>query len=186
MTCIVVVSDSRTVLLGGDSAAASDRGVFIRATRKVFRAGAYAIGFTRSWRMGQILRHETELPEPPDTRDGEELENPGLYRGGSGDQWGVPGWRARIFEVHDDYHVVRPATPYFHPNPDDFLSDLRPGKLGRYAVLRFDLHVEYCHTEGQAVQRLKRLKHFERVAIVDRRPASLAVCKATTDSSWRN
>jgi hypothetical protein len=55
-----------------------------------------------------------------------------------------------------------------YPNPKDFLSDLRPGKLGRFAILRFDLHVEYCHTEGQAVQRLKRLKHFERVALVDR------------------
>jgi ATP-dependent protease HslVU (ClpYQ) peptidase subunit len=141
MTCIVAVSDGRTVLLGGDSAAASDREVFIRATRKVFRAGAYAIGFTRSWRMGQILRHETELPEPPDTRDGEELESflvtsfvsairRSFHEHGfaktvrvtrtpdyieEGQEIGgvfLIGVHGHIFEVHNDYHVARSATPY--------------------------------------------------------------------------
>jgi ATP-dependent protease HslVU (ClpYQ) peptidase subunit len=139
MTCIVAVSDSRTVVIGGDSAAASDREVFIRATRKVFRAGAYAVGFTRSWR--QVLRHETALPEPPDTRDGEELESflvtsfvPVIRRSfhehgfaktvrltrtpnyiEEGQEIGgvfLVGVHGHIFEVHDDYQVVRPTTPY--------------------------------------------------------------------------
>jgi ATP-dependent protease HslVU (ClpYQ) peptidase subunit len=75
MTCIVAVTDGTRVLIGGDSAAVGERELHLRATRKVFRTGPYLIGFTRSWRMGQILRHVTRLPAPPETREAEALED---------------------------------------------------------------------------------------------------------------
>jgi ATP-dependent protease HslVU (ClpYQ) peptidase subunit len=141
MTCIVAVSDGRTVLVGGDSAAVGEREIHIRATPKVFKTGAYAIGFTRSWRMGQILRYETELPEPPETSYGEELEAflvtmfvPAIRTSfreygfaktvraarapdyvEEGQETGgvfLVGLHGHIFEIRNDYHVARPATPY--------------------------------------------------------------------------
>ncbi len=75
MTCIVAVTDGTRALIGGDSAAVGEHELHLRATRKVFRTGPYLIGFTRSWRMGQILRHGTRFPDPPATREGEALEH---------------------------------------------------------------------------------------------------------------
>ena len=75
MTCIVAVTDGQTVVIGGDSAAASGQELRIRADPKVFLVGShYAIGFTTSFRMGQILRYGTHLPEPPPEIGRDELD----------------------------------------------------------------------------------------------------------------
>jgi ATP-dependent protease HslVU (ClpYQ) peptidase subunit len=74
MTCIVAVSDGRRVVVGGDSAATSldPAEIYSLATPKVFRTGRYVVGFTASYRVGQILRYQTEWPDPPEEVD--ELE----------------------------------------------------------------------------------------------------------------
>lgn len=69
MTCIVGIEDraAGAVLLGADSYT-SDYTVSMSrsgADPKVFRIGSYIVGFTTSWRMGQILRYHVTLPEPP-------------------------------------------------------------------------------------------------------------------------
>lgn len=74
MTCIVAVTDGETVVLGGDSAAVGGHELRLRTDRKVFQVGSYAVGFTTSYRMGQILRYETDLPEPPPDVGPDELE----------------------------------------------------------------------------------------------------------------
>jgi ATP-dependent protease HslVU (ClpYQ) peptidase subunit len=75
MTCIVAVTDGRSVVIGGDSAATAGQELRLRADPKVFLAGdRYAIGFTSSFRMGQILRYGVELPEPPPENGPAELE----------------------------------------------------------------------------------------------------------------
>jgi len=74
MTCIVAVTDGQTVVMGADSAGTAGYELRLRADPKVFRAGSYAIGFTTSFRMGQILRFCSELPEPPSESGPEELE----------------------------------------------------------------------------------------------------------------
>ena len=75
MSSIVMVTDAtKGLVLGGDSAAVRGHELNVRAEPKVFRAGCYAIGFTTSFRMGQILRYCTELPEPPAGAGGDELE----------------------------------------------------------------------------------------------------------------
>lgn len=141
MTCIVAVTDHRTVVMGADSASAGEHDLHIRATPKLFRAGPYGIGYTRSWRMGQILHHVTELPEPPDTTDGDALEHflvaeliPAIrqsfhdhgfaktsrvarstdYTEEGQEVSGVflVGLAGHLFEIREDYQVVRPATPY--------------------------------------------------------------------------
>lgn len=141
MSCITMMTDGRTVVAGGDSAAIGDRELRIRATRKVFRSGHYVVGFVGSWRMGQILRYVTDFPQPPD-----ELEDDGLeefmvtefirtiretfQREGfakslraalsseateEGQEVGglvLVGVRGQIFEIRADHQVVRPVLPY--------------------------------------------------------------------------
>jgi hypothetical protein len=64
MTCIVSLVDGDTVYMGGDSAAVED-GHYLTRTRnpKVFINGAYLIGYTSSFRMGQLLEF-ADLPQP--------------------------------------------------------------------------------------------------------------------------
>ena len=55
MTCIVGLIDGRRVWMGGDSAGVSGLDITVRADAKVFRNGDFLIGFTSSFRMGQLL-----------------------------------------------------------------------------------------------------------------------------------
>lgn len=64
MTCLVGLVDSGRVYLGGDSAASADLAIEVRANRKVFRNGEYLIGFTGSFRVGQLLQYEIKMPPP--------------------------------------------------------------------------------------------------------------------------
>jgi hypothetical protein len=57
MTCIVGLEDSGRVFLGADSAGVSGWDLLIRADHKVFQNGPFIMGFTTSFRMGQILRY---------------------------------------------------------------------------------------------------------------------------------
>lgn len=66
MTCIVGLVDQGRVWVGGDSAGVAGYDLTVRADRKVFRNGPYVMGFTDSFRMGQLLRHGFEPPVPPD------------------------------------------------------------------------------------------------------------------------
>lgn len=68
MTLIATVSDGKRVVMGGDSAASSFGEmpeIYTLTMPKVFRAGPYALGFTTSYRFGQILRYHVSWPEPP-------------------------------------------------------------------------------------------------------------------------
>lgn len=62
MTCIVGIIENGEVFVGGDSASVS--GWAIRSSRipKVFRNGPFVIGYTSSFRMGQILHYQVDLP----------------------------------------------------------------------------------------------------------------------------
>jgi ATP-dependent protease HslVU (ClpYQ) peptidase subunit len=64
MTCIVGVAYHDRVWIGGDSAGVAGYSITARADEKVFRRGPYLFGFTSSFRMGQILRYDTELSIP--------------------------------------------------------------------------------------------------------------------------
>jgi ATP-dependent protease HslVU (ClpYQ) peptidase subunit len=140
MTSIVAVTDGQSVVLGGDSAGVREHEMRVRANAKVFRIGSYGIGFTSSFRMGQILQHSTELPEPPDGAEPDALERfmvlefvnalrqifkangfdktMTLTQGPhseSGQEVGgvfLVGVAGQIFEIREDFHVAKPATPF--------------------------------------------------------------------------
>jgi ATP-dependent protease HslVU (ClpYQ) peptidase subunit len=65
MTCIVGVKDKGKVWIGGDSAGGNQFVIENRIHPKVFRNGLYLIGYTTSFRMGQLLEVATlPIPEP--------------------------------------------------------------------------------------------------------------------------
>ena len=69
MTCIVGVVVNGRVWMGGDSAGVSDTDLMLRADEKVFRAGRrneFVLGFTDSFRMGQLLQFGLDDVTPPD------------------------------------------------------------------------------------------------------------------------
>src|SRR4051812_42965869 len=64
MTAIVGLVHDGTVHIGGDSAGGGGYSLTIRADAKVFTNGPYVMGFTSSFRMGQLLHHALKPPEP--------------------------------------------------------------------------------------------------------------------------
>lgn len=70
MTCIVGVVENGKVWIGGDSAGVGGHISTLRADPKVFRRGDFVMGFTTSFRMGQLLAH---VFEPPELRSGQDV-----------------------------------------------------------------------------------------------------------------
>jgi ATP-dependent protease HslVU (ClpYQ) peptidase subunit len=62
MTCIVGLVDKGDVYIGGDSAGVAGLSLSIRADEKVFGNGPFIMGFTSSFRMGQLLRYKFSPP----------------------------------------------------------------------------------------------------------------------------
>lgn len=120
MTCIVGLVDKGTVYIGGDSASVA--GWTNRVTRlpKVFRRGPFLIGYTTSFRMGQLLQHALTVPPQ---KDGDDmrfmvmtfvesvralLKERGVAKieanAESGGQFLV-GYRRRLYSVQQDFQV---------------------------------------------------------------------------------
>jgi ATP-dependent protease HslVU (ClpYQ) peptidase subunit len=64
VTAIVGLVHERAVHLGGDSAGVAGWSLTVRADSKVFTNGPYVMGFTTSFRMGQLLRYALQAPYP--------------------------------------------------------------------------------------------------------------------------
>jgi len=62
MTCIVGVIDNGKIYMGGDSAGIGGYSLTVRADAKVFIKDNLLMGFTSSFRMGQLLRYNLEIP----------------------------------------------------------------------------------------------------------------------------
>lgn len=123
MTVIVGVKDKDRVLIGGDSAGVDDwYGLVIRSDPKVVQVRNMLIGFTSSFRMGQLLAHSLPgLVQPEKDEDvfgwmvgtfidavRNTLKSGGfahreneVERGGSF----LVAFRGRLFEIGPDYQV---------------------------------------------------------------------------------
>ena len=127
MTVIVGIAEEGSVLLGCDSAGASPQQTEIYSIKntKIFKAGPYALGFTTSYRLGQILRYETELPAPPPQENLDRfmatafvesirrtLETHSFSRG-LGDHGSIlVGVHGQLFTVGAEFQVLSEATSY--------------------------------------------------------------------------
>lgn len=55
MTCIVAISENNKIFMGADSLGTNYHTALVRNDRKIFKVKNMLIGFTSSYRMGQIL-----------------------------------------------------------------------------------------------------------------------------------
>ena len=126
MTAVVGLVHNGRVHLGADSAGIAGWALTVRADEKVFRNGPYAMGFTSSFRMGQLLRHAFEPPAPGSdlpkfmattfidaVRDclkagGWATKNSEQESGGNF----LVGVHGRLFEIGCDYQVGEPVDGY--------------------------------------------------------------------------
>lgn len=75
MTCIIAAKDpiSKEICLAGDSAGISNYDISLRKDSKIFMNGGLFFGFTDSFRMGQLLKYELQVPDSkPSLKDFEE------------------------------------------------------------------------------------------------------------------
>lgn len=127
MTCIVGLAEQGTVWMGGDSAGANGSwSLELRSDSKVFQRGPYLMGFTTSFRMGQLLRYSLDPVAPEGDLDEfmstafvdavrKCLKDGGFAKKDSEREEGgtfLVGVHGRLFTVHDDYQVAEQVTPY--------------------------------------------------------------------------
>ncbi len=122
MTCIVGVEHDGVVYMGGDSAAIGSQGAIqVCDGPKVFRNGPFVMGYTASFRMGQIMQHVFVPPAHADGKgDVEYLIGdvaPAIrstLKAGSYDDGPalLLGYRGRLYAVLSDYQVSRPSCGY--------------------------------------------------------------------------
>jgi ATP-dependent protease HslVU (ClpYQ) peptidase subunit len=125
VTCIVGVAQDGKVTIGGDSAGVSGWDLSVRADPKVFKSGPFVMGFTSSFRMGQLLQHRLSVAERPAGQEVERfmvvtfidavrgcLTEGGFKKVDSGVESGgvfLVGYQGRLFEVHSDFQVAEAA-----------------------------------------------------------------------------
>lgn len=128
MTCIVAIAQEGKVWMGADSAGVAGYDLTVRRDPKIFRVGEMLIGFTSSFRMGQLLGYRLALPKHhPDQSVDEYLHyefvdavREVLRRGGfvstpNGREEGghfLVGYAGRVFLVEGDFQIAESAHPF--------------------------------------------------------------------------
>jgi hypothetical protein len=135
MTCIVAIAQNGVVYMGSDHAASDDKSGWIlsRKEPKCFKVGQYAIAFTDSFRMGQILQYSWTPPKYTPTKTNSGLDKfmrtkfiesvkTAFKEGGYGsigsssdeDTGGIfiVGLEGRIFTIDEDFHVGENIVNY--------------------------------------------------------------------------
>lgn len=69
MTCIVGLLHKEKIFMGADSAGVGGYDLRIRIDSKIFKKDEFLIGFTSSFRMGQLLRYSFQIPPQKDNQD---------------------------------------------------------------------------------------------------------------------
>lgn len=121
MTCVVGIAHNGSVHLGADCQGSNGWTQTDRLDGKVFAKGPMVMGFTSSYRMGQLLRYKLELPEHRDNVDTFEymvahfvesvrqcLKDGGFAKvENSVDSGGIflVGYRGRLFCIESDFQV---------------------------------------------------------------------------------
>lgn len=128
MTAVVAVTNGRTVWLGADSAGVTGWQLTVRSDEKVFSRGPFVMGFTSSFRMGQLLRYTLTVPSHGWALDDREymstrfvdavrdcLKTGGYAKKESEREAGgtfIVGYHGTIYQVYSDYQVATPVAPY--------------------------------------------------------------------------
>lgn len=122
MTCIVAISNGKNVWMGGDALGAGGYSCSVRDDKKVFVTGEYIIGFTSSFRMGDLLKWTFTPPRIPKKEKNLEkfmatkfihsvltlFDTYGYGKAHENRKEGgefLVGVRGTIFHIHEDYQV---------------------------------------------------------------------------------
>jgi len=129
MTCIAGLIDNGKIYMGADSAGVnSSLSLSVRADQKVFVKDEFIMGFTTSFRMGQLLQYKLQVSPRPERidvfeymvtsfvesvrkclKDGgfaekkDDKETAGTF---------LVGYAGRLFCVNSDYQVEETLLPY--------------------------------------------------------------------------
>lgn len=129
MTCIVGLESRGAVWIGGDSAGtASNMHQRIRKDPKVFIRGDFIIGFCGSFRMGDLLKHNMNLPSAGEGIDPVQFmvndfvtalrecldeENKSIQDEREKlSPYILVGFKGKLFNVEGDYQVGQPAAGF--------------------------------------------------------------------------
>lgn len=128
MTCIAGLVHDGKIWIGGDSAGVGDYALTVRADRKVFVNDGFVMGFTSSFRMGQLLRHAFTPPRPQPDEDLDRFMVTSfvdgvrdcLKRGGYAEKHNevetggvfLVGHAGRLFRIDSDYQVGEAADGF--------------------------------------------------------------------------
>lgn len=128
MTCIVGLVENEKIYMGGDSAGVGDIDLEIRANKKVFKKDSFIIGFTSSFRMGQLLQYNLRIPTRYTDIDILEymvnnfidairncLKEGGFAKKDKDTEEGgtfLVGYKNRLFKIEDDYQVGENILPF--------------------------------------------------------------------------
>lgn len=122
MTCIVGIETNDNVFIGADSASVSGGQIERTHLTKVFQRGDFLIGYTTSFRMGQLLQYSLDAPTQEVEDDLEYmatvfidavrecLKSGGFATVDSDQERGgffLVGYKGKLYEVDDDYQVNR-------------------------------------------------------------------------------
>jgi len=123
MTCIVGLEHNGKVYMGGDSAAADGWNIRLSTTPKVFRKQSLLIGYTWSFRMGQVIQYAHDLPELAEHPDNytyliesfipfvrNAFRAAGFLKIENSQEEGgqfLVGIRGEIFTIHSNFAVLR-------------------------------------------------------------------------------
>ena len=129
MTCIVGLKFSGHVYIGGDSAGVSGWSISSRKDPRVFINGEMSIGFTTSFRFGQILQYELTVPKHyPDVTVDQYMvkqfvpavrqalkEHGYLYVKENNESGGccLIGYRGRLFLMDSDFQIGEMGADYY-------------------------------------------------------------------------
>ena len=128
MTCVVGMVHKGRVYIGVDSAAVSGWTRRESELSKVFRRGPFLIGYTTSFRMGQLLEHQ--LVVPPQEADQSDMgfmvnnfieaarklfKDRGFTKVESNKEKGgqyLVGYRGRLYSIETDFQVGEMSDKY--------------------------------------------------------------------------
>ena len=114
-----------TVYICGDSAGVSGTSIDIRADEKVFSNGPFIMGFTSSFRMGQLLRYKFDPPKQTVSQNDMEymvvnfidtvrkcFTDNGFGSTAMGGDFLV-GYKGKLYRISGDFQVGIPTDPYY-------------------------------------------------------------------------
>lgn len=128
MTCIIGLKHKGKVYIGGDSAGVAGLSVDIRSDTKVFKRGLFIMGFTSSFRMGQLLMCALQVPKQKKSQKDYDfmvttfidavrkcLKDGGFATTQNEQEIGgsfIVGYKNKLYYVDGDYQVGVPSMQY--------------------------------------------------------------------------